>query len=140
VDILPLWVLLVRELWLDPESVSTEVITLGLEKVGWKVLGAVTIEPVQCGCESRGWDTEKSGLGNDVSPSWLSLVDSLVEEVVEEQVLEVGVCSVSGGDILQEDRADNASSTPHESDGWLVQLPLVFLGGLLYKVSNLCFN
>jgi hypothetical protein len=136
VDILTLWVLLARKLWLDLESVSTEVITLGLEKVGWKVLGAVTIEPVQRGCESWSWDAEKSGLGNDVSPSWLSLVDSLVEEVVEEQVLEVGVGPVSGGDVLQEDRADNASSTPHESDGWLVELPLVFLGGLLRKVSK----
>jgi len=57
-------------------------------------------------------------------------VDCLVEEVVEEEVLEVVIGAVGGGDILEEDGADDTASTPHEGDGWLVELPLVLLGSL----------
>ena len=57
-------------------------------------------------------------------------MDSLVEEVVEEQVLEVGVGTVGLGDVLQEDGADNAASTPHEGDLGLLELPAVLLGSL----------
>ena len=102
-DVLSFLVLGVGELWLDLECVSTEVISLGLEQVGWEILGTVTVEPAQGSGESGGWDTEKSSLGDDISPTRLGLVDGLVEEVTEEQVLEVVVCAVGGGDILQED-------------------------------------
>jgi hypothetical protein len=57
-------------------------------------------------------------------------VDSLVEEVVKEQVLEVGVGAVRLGNVLQEDGSDNAATAPHEGNLGLVQLPLVLLGGL----------
>lgn len=129
-NVLTLLELLIGKLWLDVEGVGTKVITLSLEKVGGEVLGAVTVEPVQGSGESWGWDTESSSLSNNVSPSWLSLVDSLVEEIVKQKILKIWVGSVGVGDILQENGSDNASSTPHESNGWLVELPLV-LGGSL---------
>lgn len=129
-NVLTLLVLLICELWLDQEGVGTEVITLGLEKVGWEVLGTVTIEPVESSGESWSWDTEICSLADDLSPTWLSGVNSLVEEIIEEQVLEVWVVAVSLGDILQEDRSDDASTTPHESNGWFVELPVVLLSGL----------
>ena len=44
-DVLSDLVLLVGILGLDSEGVGTEVVTLGLEKVGGEVLGAVTVEP-----------------------------------------------------------------------------------------------
>lgn len=129
-DILTDLVLVIGELRLDLEGVGTEVITLSLEKVGREVLGAVSIEPRESSGESRGWDTEESSLGDNISPAWLSLVDSLVEEVVEEKVLEVVIGVVGGGDVLEEDGSNDTSSAPHESDGWLVKLPLVFAGSL----------
>jgi hypothetical protein len=58
-------------------------------------------------------------------------VDSLVEEVVEKQVLEFGVAAVRLGDVLQENGANDAATAPHERNLGLVQLPLVLLGGLL---------
>jgi hypothetical protein len=58
-------------------------------------------------------------------------VDGLVEEVVEEQVLQVGLVAVSRGDVLEEDRSDDAATTPHESDGGLVKLPVELTGSLL---------
>lgn len=65
-------------------------------------------------------------------------MDSLVEEVVEEQVLEVWVGAVRLGDILQEDRSDDAATAPHERNLGLVQLPVVLLSGLFAaSVKNL---
>jgi methylmalonyl-CoA mutase cobalamin-binding subunit len=45
VNILANLVLLVGVLGLDQEGVGTKVVALALEKVGWEVLGAVTVEP-----------------------------------------------------------------------------------------------
>lgn len=129
-NILALWVGGVGEFGLDAEGVGTEVIALGLEEVGREFLGAVAIVEAEGSAESRGRDTPESTLADNVSPASLSVVDSLIEEVIEQQVLEVGVLAVSVGDILQENGADNAATTPHEGNGRLVQLPAVFLGGL----------
>jgi hypothetical protein len=136
VDVLSLLVLGSSTLGLDLKCVSTEVVSLGLEQVGREILGTVTIEPRESGGESRCWNTEKSSLGNDISPAGLGLVDSLVEEVIEEEILKVVVVTVSRSDVLQENRADNATSTPHEGNGWLVELPAVFLGSLYNLLVN----
>lgn len=136
-DVLALWILLASVLWLDLEGVGTEVISLSLEKVGWEILGTVTVEPRERSAEAWSWDTDLGGLSDDLSPSWLGLVDGVLEEVVEEQVLELWVGAVGIGDVLEEDGADDAASAPHESDGWLVQLPAVLLGCLLHKHESL---
>jgi len=130
VNVLAVLVLGVGELGLDLEGVGAEVVSLGLEQVGGQVLGAVAVEPGQGGGEGWGGDAEEGGLGDDVSPAGLGLVDGLVEEVAEEEVLQVVVLAVGGGDVLEEDGADNAASAPHEGDGWLVELPLELLGSL----------
>lgn len=129
-DVLALLILSIRELRLDVEGMGAEVISLTLEQVGGQVLGAVAVEPGQSGGEGGRWDTEEGGGADDVSPAGLRGVDGFVEEVVEEEVLQVVVLSVGGGDVLQEDGADDAASAPHEGDGWLVKLPLVLFGGL----------
>lgn len=136
VNVLSFLVLGIRKLGLDLKCMRTEVITLGLQQVRWQVLGTVTVEPAQSRRESRGRYAEKSSLGDDVTPAWLGGVDGLVEEVGEEEVLQVVVFAVGGGDVLQEDGADNAATTPHESDRGLVKLPLEFLGSLSYHVRN----
>lgn len=129
-NVLALGVLLAGVLGLDAESVGTKVITLGLEKVGGEVLGAETVKEGKGGGECRSGDSPKSTLGDNVTPSWLCGVDGLVEEVVKEQVLEVWVGAVRLGDVLEEDGADDAASTPHEGDLRLLELPAVLLGGL----------
>lgn len=135
--VLSFLVLGVREFGLDQEGVGTKVITLSLEEVGRQVLRAVTIEPGQSSGEGRGRKTHEGGFGNDISPAGLGLVDSFVEKVVEEQVLEVVVGVEGSGDVLQENRADNASSAPHEGDGWLVELPLVLTSSLIVVSQEL---
>ncbi len=136
-DLVALRVLLRSKLRLDLKGVSTKVITLSLEKVGWKVLSTVTIEPRERSGETWGWETHLGSLSNDVSPSRLSLVDRVLEEVGEEQVLKVWVGAVRIGDVLEEDGADDAAASPHERDGWLVELPTVFLGSLLHQHETL---
>ena len=135
-DVLSFWVLLTRTLGLDEEGVSTEVIALGLEEVGWKVLAAVAVIETQSSAEGRGGDTPLSTLGHDVSPSGLGLVDGVLEEITEQEILEIGVLAVGVRDVLEENGPDDAASSPHQGDGWLVQFPAIFLSGLkLHRVS-----
>lgn len=131
-DVLSFLVFGTGELWLNLEGMGAEVISLGLEQVGWKILGAVTIEPRKSSRESRGWDAKKSGLGDDVAPAGLGFVDSLVKEVVEEKVLKVRIGTVGSCDILEEDGTNDATAAPHEGNGRLIKLPSVLLGSLAY--------
>jgi len=135
VDVLALGEVGVGVFRLDAEGVGTEVVTLSLQQVGRKLLGAVAIVEAEGGAEGRSGDTPESGLADDVSPSLLGVVDGLVEEVVKQEVLQVRVLAVRVGDVLQEDGADDAATTPHQGDGWLVQLPVVLLSGLGIGVS-----
>lgn len=98
VDVLALWVFLACVFGLDPESVGAEVVTLSLQQVGGEVLGAVTVEERQGRGERRGWDAPECSLGDDISPSGLRVVDSLLEEVVEQQVLKIRVGAVTDRD------------------------------------------
>jgi hypothetical protein len=135
VDVLALGVLLAGVLGLDAESVGTEVITLGLEHVRGEVLGAVTVVEGKGGAEGGSGDTPDGALGDNVAPAVLGGVDGVVEEVIEQQVLEVGVATVGVGDVLEEDGTDDAATAPHEGDLGLLELPAVVLGGLSEVVS-----
>lgn len=135
-DVLALGESLTGEFGLDAESVGTEVVTLGLEQVGGKVLGAVTIIEAEGSGESGCGDTPESSLADHVAPAVLGIVNGVLEEFVEKEVFEVGVVAVSVGDILEEDGTDNATTAPHESDGGLVELPVVFLGGLVERLVS----
>jgi len=130
VDVLTLGEGLAGVLGLDAESVGTEVITLSLQQVGGQVLGAVAVVEAEGSGEGRQRDTPDSRLADNVAPAALGGVDGLGEELIEQQVLEVGVVAVGVGDVLKEDGADNAATTPHEGDGRLVQLPVVLLSSL----------
>ena len=130
VDVLVLREVLVGVLGLNAESVGTEVVTLGLQQVGRQVLGTVTVVEAESSAEGRQRDTQDSSLADDVSPALLSVVNSVGEEAVEQKVVEVRVVTVGVGDVLEENGTDNATTTPHESDGWVVQLPAVLLSSL----------
>ena len=136
VDVLALGVLLAGVLGLDAEGVGTEVVTLSLEKIGWEVLRPETVVEGEGSGEGRSWDTPEGTLGDNVTPAVLGSVDGVVEEVVEEEVLKVGVAAVGLGDVLQEDGTDDATAAPHERNLGLVELPLVLLGSLCEKQSQ----
>ncbi len=102
VDIVTLRVLLVCVFRLDPERVSAKVITLGLQQIGWQVLGSVAIVEAQRSGESRSRNTPQSALADNISPARLSLVDGLVEEVIEKEIFQLGVTAICACDVLQE--------------------------------------
>lgn len=116
VDILALGIGVAGALWLDFECVSTEVVPLRLKQIGGKIFGAITIEEAESGAESWRGDSPQCAFADNISPAWLSLVNSGLEEVVKEQVLEIGVVAVSGSDIFEEDGTDDTTTTPHKGD------------------------
>ena len=81
---------------------STKVVALCLEEIGREILCTVAIIPAERSAEGRKRDTPYSTLADNVSPTWLRLVNGLVEEIIEEQVFEIWVVAVSLCDILQE--------------------------------------
>ena len=117
----------------DTEGVSTEVVTLGLDKVGGEGLGAVAVEEGESGTEGRDGDTPERSLGVDATPSGLGVGDGLGEEGAQEQVLQVGLLTVGRGDVGKEDRLDDAATAPHGSDTGVVEGPVVVNGGLAHE-------
>jgi hypothetical protein len=115
---------------LHAESVSAKVVSLCLQKVGRQVLRPVTIVERQSGGEGRRGDTKLDTLNNRAPPATLSLVDGVLEEVVEKQVLEFGIYMVGFGNVRKEDGPDNATTTPHKGNGGVVELPRVLPGSL----------
>ena len=59
-------------------------------------------------------------------------MNSLVEEVIEQEGLELGVDLVCVCDITEEDRLDDASSTPDTSDASIVQTPAELCSASVY--------
>lgn len=110
---------------------------MSLDEVGWESLGSVTVKEGQGGGEGRDGDTPEGRLSNDSSPSSLGTGNGLEEEGADEQVLEFGVLSVGGGNVGQEDRLDDTSTSPHGSDTGVVEGPVVDLGGLSHEHESL---
>lgn len=119
-DIFPLLILLTRKLRLDAEGMRAEVIPLRLQQICRQVLRPQTVVETQSRAEGRGRDAPFGAGGDDVTPAFLGRVDGFVEEVIEEEVLELGVGAVGRGDVFEEDGADDAATAPHEGDFGLV--------------------
>ncbi len=126
-DVFALRVLLASKFGLDAESVRAKVVALGLEEIRRQVLATITIIEAESSAEGRQWNAPQRALANNFAPAVLSVVDSLVEEVVEEQILEVRVLSVCRRDVLQEHGSNDATTAPHERNRRLVEFPAIFL-------------
>ena len=94
-----MWARVSKENSPSQSTLTTKEVSLGLDKVGWESLGSVTVKEGEGSGEGWDWDTPESGLGNNPSPSGLSSGNGLGEEGADEQVLELWVFSVSGGDV-----------------------------------------
>ena len=97
---------------------------LCLQKVSGDNLAPVTVEESKRGAERRGGDTPEGSLGVDTPPAGLGFVNGFVEEVVEEEGLEAGILDVGGGDVTEEDRLDDATTTPHPGNTGVVEVPV----------------
>lgn len=65
--------------------VSSEVVTLSLEKIGWEASTAVSIKESESSCECWARYTLDCGKAADASPGCLAALDSVLEEVVQEE-------------------------------------------------------
>lgn len=128
--VLALWEFRVSVFRLDLEGMGAEVITLGLEQVGREILRAVSVIEAQGRTESWCGNAPFGALSYNVSPTFLSVMNGFVEEVIKQQVLEIRVLPISACNVLEEDGANDAASSPHECDRGLVQFPAVFFGSL----------
>lgn len=97
---------------------------LGLEEVGGDDLAPVAVEECKRCAECGDGDTPDHRLRDDAPPAGLRLVDSLVEEVVEQQRLELVVLLVRSGDVTEEDGLDDAAASPHLRDTGVVEVPV----------------
>ncbi len=79
---------------LDLESMGAKVVSLCLQKVGRQILGAITVIEAEGGAKSWRRDSPDRAFAYDISPTWLCLVDGLVEEVIKEKILQVRVLAV----------------------------------------------
>ena len=102
VVVLALRIFVICVLWFNSESMSSEVISLGLQEVGRQILGSITVIEAKRGAECRCRDTPQCAFAYNVPPTWLRLVNCLVEEVVEQQVFKVGVFAIRSGNVLEE--------------------------------------
>lgn len=118
-------------------QLTTEEVTLSLDEVGGEGLGSVTVKEGQGGGERWDGDTPEGRLSDNSSPSGLGLGDGLEEEGADEQVFELRVLSVGGGNVGKEDRLDDTSTSPHGSDTSVVEGPVVDLGGLSHEHESL---
>jgi hypothetical protein len=96
--------------WDDSESVGTKVVSLSLDQGSGQLIGSVTVEEGQGGGEGRDGDTPQGGLSDNSPPSGLGLLDGVLEEVIEQQGLELGVLLESLGDVGQEDTGKRGQS------------------------------
>jgi len=105
-------------------GVGTEIVALSLDHVGGS---ASTTETIVVGKTSRDGgsrDTVGGGLDDNTAPANSAVLDLGSEELVEEQVGEIGVLLEGLEDVLEVLGADDATTAPHESDTTVVKIPL----------------
>ncbi len=68
--------------------------------------GPVAIVEGQGSREGRGWDADLDGGGDHVSPSDLTIVDSVTEELVQEQIGQLRILGEGILDLAQEGRPE----------------------------------
>ena len=101
-------------------GVGTEVIALCLDEVCGEAGRAAGVVEGECGGDCGDGDTEIYGGGYDTAPRGLGVFDGIFEEGVEEEVFQFGIFVECIFYIVEEDRADDAASPPHECDAAVV--------------------
>ena len=124
----------------DAEGVRAKVVALRLDEVRGHDLGTVSVEERERRRHGGGRDTPCNRLRDHAAPAGLRVLDGIDEESVKEQVLQVGVRAERVGNVLEEHGADDAAAAPHERDRALVEVPVVFLGGLAHEHEALCIR
>ena len=87
-------------------GVRAEVVPLRLDEVGREPLAAIPVVERQRRGEAGGGHAQLDGGGDDLAPGGLAVVDGALEEVVQEEVVQLGVLVEGLLDVAQEDGAE----------------------------------
>lgn len=117
---------------------GSKVIPLSLEEVGWQLFMSVTIiEGQSCGETGHG-DAVLDSSADCSAPRLLTILHSITEERVQQQVLQLSVSVKRLFDFTQEDTSDDAASSPHQCDRAVVKGPAKLYGCLSQQHEALC--
>lgn len=100
--VFPVGIFLARMLRFDSEGMGSEVVSLRLQQIGREIFGTIAVVPSKSRVECRCRDSPKCAFADYISPARLSLVDGFVEEIIKEQILQVGVFTIGRSNVLEE--------------------------------------
>ena len=83
--------------------------------------------------EARGWNSQLDGIGNNLSPGCLTIINGLFEEVIQKEIVQFWIFVIGLLNVSKEDWSNDTSTSPHESNATVVQLPIEYFGGLTQK-------
>ncbi len=95
-------------------GVSTKVVALSLQQVGWQSLHPVTVVIAQSRAEGGDRNAQDRCRSHDRAPRLLGTLDRFLKERMQQQVFEVRILVESFFDVVQELSADDATATPQQ--------------------------
>jgi len=119
-------------------GVSTKVIPLSLQQVGWQTSLSISVIVAQSGSEAGDRKSEFHGSRDRASPAGLSFFDGIAEEVVQQQVFQLWIFVKCRFDVLQEGGSDDTATSPQQGDISIIQIPAKVFGGGVQLDVTLC--
>jgi len=110
---------------------------LDLDEFGGETLRAVSVVEGEGSAESGGGHSEEGALGHHLAPRGLARVHGVHEELVHQQIAQLGVLVEGVLDVAEESTADDAAAAPHERDAAVVQVPAVDTRRLAHQHETL---
>ncbi len=105
-------------------GVGAEEVALGLQQVGGQHGAAIAVVVAERRTECRNGDAVDGGEGHDLTPVLLELVEQVLEERSEHEVAQFRIAAIGIGDVIEEARADDATTAPDGGDFSEVEIPL----------------
>ena len=120
------------------ERVRPEIVALRLDQVCCRIAGPQPVEIAQCSAHAGQRDAAEHAVCHYAAPCGCRFCDLIPEKIIEQQIFQFGILSVSFGDFTEECRADDASFPPDLGDSAVIELPAVSQLCLAQQRKPLC--
>lgn len=118
-------------------SVCTEIVSLSLNHISSSPCSSVAVVPAESGRQSRNWNSSFSSHSYRSSPSWNARRKFVEEKWVQNEIFQLWISLESVLNFPQKFGSDDASSSPHQSAGTVVDLPVIFRRASSQKSESL---
>ena len=118
-------------------GMGTKVIPLGLDNICSQLSPTEAVNILNGIGQSRYRDTPGNGNGCNPPKARQSLLDLLLEELIQHQIGQLWISLISLSYLIQKFCLDNAASPKDSSDAAKVQIPLIYLGSGTVKGKSL---